>query len=185
MQETVMAKQSEATAVLEPLQAASADPNASISITPAQLMELFKQVAVSSQQSGETIAKTLADAVLEARKPYVDPRKEIDEQNARAQAREQMRRQKADMEAFQSSCPHVAGSNALSELPDTAGRTSIVWHRFDVGDELGICTNCTRVFKPSDPDYMQWRMKKSYNRLSRSGDRQFRDPIAAQKAART
>jgi hypothetical protein len=153
------------------------DPNASFSITAAQLMELFKSMTQGSNE-------TLAHAILEARKPYIDPRKEIDEENARIQAREQMRRQKEDQKYSQSVCPHVAGSNALSELPDTAGRTSIVWHRFDVGDELGICTNCTRIFTPTDTDYAQWRMKKSYNRMSRSGDRQFRDPIAAQKAAR-
>lgn len=170
-----MAKQAET--ALEPIQAASVDPNATFTINTAQLMELFKSM---SQGSNET----LAHAILESRKPYIDPRKEIDEENARIQAREQMRRQKEDQKYSQSVCPHVAGSNALSELPDTAGRTSIVWHRFDVGDELGICTNCTRIFTPADPDYAQWRMKKSYNRMSRSGDRQFRDPIAAQKAAR-
>lgn len=166
-------------------QTAVADPNASISISTNQLMELFKQMSASTTQSSESMAKILADAVLEARKPYIDPRKEIDEENARLQAREQSRQQKEALEYSQSVCPHIAGSNQLSELPDTAGRTSIVWHRFDVGDELGVCTNCTRIFKPSDPDYVQWRTKKSYNRMSRSGDRQFRDGgVKAQLAAR-
>lgn len=169
-----MAKQAE---VLEPIQAASVNLDQPANISTGQLLELLAKMS-------ESQSNKLAEAIILAQKPYVDPRKEIDEENARIQAREQMRRQKEDQKYSQSVCPHVAGSNALSELPDTAGRTSIVWHRFDVGDELGICTNCTRIFTPADPDYAQWRMKKSYNRMSRSGDRQFRDPIAAQKAAR-
>lgn len=165
--------------------APAVDPNATFSINAVQLMDLFKQMAATSTQSSETMANTLAAAVLEARKPYVDPRAEENDRFAREQAREQMKRQKADREYSQSVCTHIAGSSPNSEMPDLAGRTSIVWHRYDVQDELGICTNCTRIFYPSDKDYGTWRVKKSFNLLSRSGDRQFSNPLAAQKAARS
>lgn len=168
---------------LEPLQAASVDPDATFSINAAQLMDLFKQMNASSTQSAEVMAQTLANAVLEARKPYVDPRVEENDRVAREQTRQQMAMQKAAREEAQANCPHIAGCNSLSDRMDPSGLTSIIWHRSDVGSENGVCTNCIRVFRPTDPDYRVWRVKKSFNKLSRSGDRYFTDPLRAQELA--
>ena len=71
----------------------------------------------------------------------------------------------------QDNCPHIAGCNALSELQDMRGRTSIVWHGLDTGQDVGVCTVCQRVFQPSDSDYQEWREKPSLNRYSQAGQR--------------
>lgn len=74
--------------------------------------------------------------------------------------------------AERAKCPHIAGSNLLSECQDWYKRTSIVWHRLNTGEEVGLCTNCFRNFFPSDPDYTAWRKKTSFNRRSAAGDRE-------------
>ena len=76
-------------------------------------------------------------------------------------------------------CTHIAGGNPLSETQDVHQRTSIVWHRTDLGIDIGLCTNCQRLFQPSDPDYVKWRTKPSFNRLSAAGVRSFWDPTKA------
>jgi hypothetical protein len=76
----------------------------------------------------------------------------------------------------QQQCPHVAGCNIASETQDQLGRTSIVWHRTDLGIDVGICNNCHRLFQPSDPDYMEWRKKNSFNSMSAAGYRTFHTP---------
>lgn len=81
-----------------------------------------------------------------------------------------LRRQRIQL-ASQTNCPHVAGSNALSEQKDMAGRTSIIWHGLHTGEQIGFCTNCQKQWFPSDPDYAEWRKKTSFNKLSTGGIR--------------
>jgi hypothetical protein len=161
---------------------------ASLNFTPEQLIALFssamEKTGQAQAQGQEKFAEIIAKALVDAKAPYVDPRAAENEKAAREQARQQMKDQKAGLAAFQATCPHIAGCNSLSELMDSSGRTCIVWHVSDVQDELGICTNCTRVFQSTDPDYFQWRRKPSINKPSRSGHRQFPDLMKAQKAAR-
>ncbi|MCU1301726.1 MAG: hypothetical protein JWQ87_2010 [Candidatus Sulfotelmatobacter sp.] len=123
----------------------------------------------------------LADAIKESRKPYVDPKQQENDETMKKQMREQSERIAADIRASQDLCPHLQGSNPLSEQPKQT--TSIVMHRRDTNDVIGICTNCLRVFRPSDPDYGIWMRKKSGNKISEAGRRFFLDPAAAQRAA--
>lgn len=140
-------------------------------------------LALLAKMNGDSSDK-LAAALIESRKPYIDPNKEINDQMWREQAREQAKREKANTAAYQKNCPHIAGCNSLSDLRDQAGRTSIVWHKLDSTEAIGICTNCTRVFHEDDPDYQEWRTKPSINKMSASGDRFFSDPLAARRVAR-
>jgi len=82
--------------------------------------------------------------------------------------RAQEARRKAAQSREQSLCPHIAG--CLREKAYLSGRTSIVWHRLNTAEEIGICNNCHRYFFPSDPDYRIWRDKPSFNKLSVAGD---------------
>ena len=73
--------------------------------------------------------------------------------------------------ASQRDCLHLAGGLGELQLcyPD---KTSIIWHTFEddtVRKPKGVCTECGRVFYPSDPDYEEWRSKPSINRMSRCG----------------
>lgn len=155
----------------------AAAPTQAPAMTVEQMLEVIARL--NSSQTDR-----LAEAIVAAQKPYVDPRHAENEELFRKQTREQELARKASEKAIQDSCPHIAGCNPLSEFPDPSGRTSIVWHRTDTGEVVGLCTYCQRPFREGDPDYSQWRMKKSFNRESKSGDRYFADPVAARKAAR-
>lgn len=143
--------------------------------------------AAEAQREANAATKALADAVLETTKPkeYVKTKKELaDESNQKMfeeRQRDLQKRQKATIKAEQDSCDHIAGGSPLSEQRDIAGRTSILWHRNDVGVDVGICTICQRIFRPSDPDFAAWRKKPSFNRLSASGYRTILDPVRARK----
>lgn len=88
--------------------------------------------------------------------------KEIDRKFREANRLCEVRR-KAAIKYEQDNCPHIAGCSPLSEQMDVAGRTSIVWHTLNTGEEAGFCTNCLREFRNSDEDFEKWRKKKSFN----------------------
>jgi hypothetical protein len=145
---------------------------------------------VASQKSAAESNAALANAILETTKPreYIPTAKEL-----AAQANEKMiknlevelaRRQKATKAYEQKMCDHIAGG--MGETKDVHQRTSILWHRTDAQTDIGICTECQRMFHPEDPidhlghDYTYWRRKGSFNRVSAAGFRQFMDPLKAQ-----
>lgn len=148
-----------------------------ITMTPESLLELITKM-------NETSTDRLAAALIESRKPYVDPKQEQNEEFMRQQAREQRKREEAGRKRDQENCPHLAGSNSLSDQPDLLGRTCIVWHTSDSTETFGICSNCQRIFRDNDPDYGVWRRKPSINKQSRAGERFFADPIKAREVAR-
>lgn len=79
----------------------------------------------------------------------------------------------------QEKCPHIAGSNPLSEQTDYHGRTSIVWHTLPTKETVGICLNCQRQFWSTDADYDIWKNKPSFCRASSGVDRNLGAPMAA------
>lgn len=137
-----------------------------ISLGIAELQALI-QTAVQSAVGHSQDA--LVQALLEARKPYTDPRQLANEAAMRVQMRELKERIDRDIKASQTVCPHFQGSNALSEFQGQ--QTSIVQHQLDTGIMVGICTNCQRIFMPEDPDYMMEMRRKSGNRPSMAGQR--------------
>lgn len=141
----------------------------------------MQQQLLESQKAQVAANQALAEAIIESKKPYVDPKKEINEKMFREQAKETELRQKANIRYAQNMCEHIAGCSPLSEQKDIAGRTSIIWHRTDVGADVGVCTVCQKIFRPGDPDYAVWRNKKSFNKLSASGVRMFADPLKARE----
>lgn len=154
-------------------------------ITTDQLLSLLQTMAAAQNQSSENQARLMADAIVAAQKPYVDPKKEENDKIFKEQNRRQMEQDRHNKHANQKYCPHIAGCNPLSEVRDHANRTSIIWHVTDSTETIGICTNCQRVFHENDPDYAEWRQKPSYNRMSKSGQREYADPLAARERARS
>lgn len=143
-----------------------------------QLLELL---ASMNEQS----STKLADAIIAAQKPYEDPKKAENEKMFREQTRRQTAQERKAQHDNQSSCPHIAGCNMLSEMKDPANRTSIIWHTSDSTETFGICTNCQRIFRDNEPDYVTWRRLPSFNRPSASGRREYDDPKAARERARS
>lgn len=143
-------------------------------------------IASAVSQSQASSAKIIADAMLEARKPYVDPRQLENEKAMRESMRAVNERINREIELSKETCPHLQGSNALSEFQGQLG--SFVLHQLDTGEVIGICTNCQKIIRSTNdgkegrPDDRQFFNKKSANRLSRAGQRVFRDPTKAQLA---
>ena len=155
-----------------------------------QMLEMSsgqKALAEAIVQSG----KIQSEAIIEAGKPKLPPK--TDRQKAEEENDKQFREREKQLEVNkklnlmyeQDNCDHIAGSSSLSEQRDIAGRTSIAWHRNDVGADVGVCTVCQRIFHPTDPvdkqgrTYAYWRKQPSFNRLSQAGHRTMMDPSKA------
>ena len=151
----------------------SAEDNTKITMTAAEL----KAMIVDSQK--ET-AKLIADALIESKKPFIDPRVAENEAMFRKSSRELEERKRQMIIADQASCEHFQGSNQLSEK--TGDLTAIAWHRYDDNVIRGICTNCLRLFVPTDPDYVSQFRRKSGNRISSAGRRDYLTPQVPQAA---
>lgn len=154
--------------------------DAKVEMTFGDLESLISKITESSNQKIEAFARLLSDAIIESKKPYVSDAQKANEKAMRESMVAQRERLQRDLEASQESCPHLQGSNALSDF--SGQLTSIVYHRLDTGAVIGICTNCLRVFKPGDKDYIQQMKRKSGNRISSAGIRMFLDPARVQAA---
>lgn len=174
-------------AAVEVLNTSSPAPSDRVSMSVAELAALIGRLTQeANERAAAQIAssnESLANALLESRKPYVDPRVAENDRLFREQTKEQERRKRAAIEASQKWCEHRAGS--LGDVADPGHRTSIVWHQNDIHSIVGICTICQRQFHEGDEDYMKWRGQKSFNKMSRSGqDRYIPDHAKALQMAK-
>lgn len=183
----------ETTETVEPEQTVAVDTSAAPLSTDSllTLIATMQQQLVASQQAAAEANEKLAAAIIKTTEPREILKskeqlaKEATEKIFDEQAKETTRRLKANLAYERDLCDHIAGGSALSEQRDIAGRTSIVWHRNDVGVDQGICTVCQRLFHPSDkPDsqgrtYTYWRKKPSFNKLSAAGHRTMQNPQKA------
>lgn len=142
--------------------------------------ELQALIAASVSQAVSQSSKVIAEAMLEARKPYVSPQQVENEQRMRESTREIHERIKRTIEADQATCEHLQGSNSLSEFTGQLG--SFILHQLDTGVVVGICSNCQKQIWSNDPAHAKFFSKKSANRMSRAGQRVFLDPKKAQSA---
>ncbi len=139
-----------------------------ISLTPEQLQAI---IVSAVEGAGEKQAKILAEALIESKKPYVDPKQAENAEADRKRDAEIQARMRENLKRDRQNCKHIRGSNALSDWPDDHNLTSIIHHQLDNGKLIGICTNCQRVWYPGDADYNEWMSKRSGNRMSLAGQR--------------
>lgn len=146
------------------------------------------QKQLMDQQRLQTEAnQALATAILDSRKPYEGPKeaaKKLNDEIFKKQEDLLTKQTKANIKNAQSQCDHIAGCNQLSEQKDLYGKTSIAWHRGDLGQVFGVCTVCQRIFHQDDPDFQEWKRKPSFNKMSASGSRWVANPVDAQRASR-
>lgn len=138
----------------------------------AAMFAMFQKLTADSN-------KALADAIIESRKPYEDPKVAENDKIFRENDRQTEARKKAGIRQEQDACSHIAGSNQLSEYPDERNRTAILWHQLDTGAEVGLCLVCQRVFDEKDSDFAVWRQKSSICRRSAAGQRRWVGGLAA------
>jgi hypothetical protein len=144
-------------------------------------------VGAANEKSTEVMSKgmeELAKALIESKKPYIDPRQVQNEEAMRKSMREVNERMRKQILASQATCPHLQGSSENSDF--TGQLTSIVMHRLDNGVIVGICTNCQMQIFSDDPspEVQKLFRMKSGNRMSSAGVRTFLDPKAAMAAGR-
>jgi len=128
-------------------------------------------------QSQAEYAKIIADALIQSKIPYVDPRQKENEEIFRKSSRETADRILDSIKRSQASCPHKQGCNELSEVQGAL--SSFVFHRLDTGEVVGLCTNCQKEVRSTNPADAAFFKDKSANRMSSAGVRTFMDPRKA------
>lgn len=146
-----------------------------ITLTVADLKELISQSQADN-------ARIIAEALIQSRIPYKDPKQQQNEETMRQSMRETQERIKREIEAGREACPHKQGSNPLSEFQGQL--SSFVFHRLDTGETIGLCTNCLKEIRSTNPGDLKFFKEKSANRMSSSGVRTFMDPRKAMLAGR-
>jgi len=142
-------------------------------------------VSANSKENSSNMAEMasiIAKALIESKKPYIDPRVKANNEAARRSMLESRKREQEAFIAAQSNCLHKKGSNPLSWYSDP-NNSSFVLHRLDTGEWIGICTNCTKVISsllPADQPFFTG--SRGTNIRSAAGERVFSDPIKAQRA---
>jgi len=136
-----------------------------------------KEAVAASQGNNASIAEALKDA----RKPYVDPKTIANDKSARRSMIAAKKQEKERTEFYQEKvCPHTMGSspNSARSLPDS----SFAIHVLDTGEVIGVCTNCQKTISSLNQNGLRWFAIKGGNIRSSAGTRFFSDPLKAQRA---
>lgn len=172
-----MAKQHEEAPESQIINTSNPPADQKISMSASELQTLIATITAQVAAANAESNKALAEAIRDSKIPYIDPKVAENEEAFRKNTREQQERRRKAVEASQEWCGHIAGS--MGDVQDQGNRTCIVWHRFDNGSTVGICTACIRIFKETDKDFRTWYNKPKFNKMSRSGDRYIERTPAA------
>lgn len=140
-----------------------------VAVPALSVSDMMALLTTAIAQSNASQQENLLKGLAELRKPYENPGEKALEEQMRQSRRAFLAKQDAGEKAFQDSCPHLQGSSELSQR--MGDLTSIVKHRLDNGEVIGICTNCIRVFRQLDDDYSKEMRRKSGNQMSQAGQR--------------
>lgn len=131
--------------------------------------ELMKMLIA---QQAETAAanRALGEALLESRKPYVDPQVLKQKELALAERRQHIENQVRSNAATKRNCPHVREN----------GTPNIKWMQHSNGIVLGVCGQCRSEFDarvPADRELLRKDLKSIRN-MGRAGEHAKRSEIA-------
>lgn len=128
-------------------------------MTMEQLMKLFLDQQKETAQSN----KVLAEAILESRKPYIDP-KVVAEREQRRKDRKALVDQEFKNRTYaKKACPHV----------NEGGKMNIKWMQHSNGIILGVCGSCKSEFNATQnrEDALLLRQDpKSIRNMGRAGE---------------
>lgn len=132
--------------------------------SPAPLtMEALVKIFLEQQKETAASNKALAEALLESRKPYVDPRV-VAEREQRAKDRKALVDQEMKKRNLAKKiCPHI----------NEGGKPNIKWHQHSNGIILGVCGSCFSQFDAthSREDALLFRQDlKSARNMGRAGE---------------
>ena len=130
--------------------------------TPAGLSnEMLIEMLVKSQAENAASNKLLAEAILESRKPYVDPRVLEQKEIALKERQAEIKRTAAIRVATKKGCPHVRDN----------GTSNIKWMEHSNNIVKGVCGSCFSEFdsrSAADVELVR-RDPKSVKGMGRAG----------------
>jgi len=134
-------------------------PNITKVTVPAGLTndQLFKML-IDAQKEQAKSNKLLADALLESRKPYIDPAVLEEKQRALEEKRKSVdltMRQRAETKR---QCPHTRTTQDSNGFVSFGDKLNIKWQEHSNGIILGVCGTCFSQFdarNPADRDLLR------------------------------
>lgn len=148
-----------------------------ISLTFEQLQELIETAhkKQNNEPNSNELFSSLIAAVIESRKPYVDPAQVENEASFKEANRAALHATRENIKRIQDNCPHKKGLGG-----QTPGDDSAFWiHRTDTGETIGICSYCQKVISTLIPEDAKFFAMKGANVPSSAAQRNFLNPIKA------
>ena len=133
--------------------------NAPAGLTIETLMQMFLEQSKENAKANEK----LAEALLESRKPYVDPRLVAEMEQRRKDRTALVNQEMRTRTMAKKACPHV----------NEGGKYNIKWMQHSNGIILGVCGSCRSEFDATHnrEDAMLLRNDpKSIRNMGRAGD---------------
>lgn len=152
-------------------------PTGPLTLTVDQLQQLLTAAGASQARPDDGFDK-LVQAIIDSRKPYVDPAQAETNKNFQEANRQQERDKRRMIQAAQDNCPHEKGANGNRSFGESA-----FWKiRLDTGEHVGICSQCGKEISSLYPEHSQFFRKRGDNLDAAAGQRQFMDPVKAMTA---
>lgn len=130
---------------------------------PALSMDMLLQLFLDQQKETAASNKALAEALLESRKPYIDPKVIAEREQQRKDRKMLVDQEIRNRRAAKQNCPHI----------NEGGKLNIKWHMHSNGIILGVCGSCKAEFDATRnrEDALLFRGDpKAARNMARAGD---------------
>lgn len=155
------------------------DMSAPVTLTMEQLQQLLAAASQNAQNSQpDSKFEQLVGAIIESRKPYVDPRQVENDKSFQEGIRQQEVDKRRMVQDSQNNCPHEKGANGNRSF----GESAFWMLRLDTGETIGICSQCGKEISSLYPEHLVFFRKRGDNLPAAAGQRQFLDPLKAMTA---
>jgi hypothetical protein len=125
-------------------------------------METLLKMFLEQQRETAASNKALAEALLESRKPYADPRVLAEREQRRKDRLALVNQELRSRRLAKLACPHL----------NEGGKSNIKWHQHSNGIILGVCGSCRSEFDARNPEDAKWLRgdPKSIRNMARAGE---------------
>jgi hypothetical protein len=136
---------------------------------PAFTTDQLMKMLIDTQGQLARAQEKMAEAILESRKPYVDPKVLEQQRLALADRQKQINLEYRQKVATKRICPHKREN----------GTYNIKWHEFSNHITMGVCGTCRSEFDTRNPDDLKLLRDdlKSIKNMARSGPHATRGAI--------
>jgi len=140
------------------------------SLAPELTVDNLFKALIQLQEEAAKDRKALAEAIIEGRKPYVDPQVLKAKQDELEEKRRQVRLELIKRQETKRQCPHL---RTRSDGSFESGKLNIKWMEHSNGIILGVCGTCYSQFDARNPADLRWLQADgmAYNQMGRARDR--------------